>query len=213
MKKIFIVRHGKTQWNQEGKIQGANGDPPLLNQSIKDAQDTGFYLKNFGIDLIFASPLSRSLKTAELIAKSSGFKGTISLIEDLKEVGFGSWEGKLKDDLVISHPTEFQLMKTRTDDNLLVNLGFETFEQAGNRFTNSVYNLANQLLENQNGLIVSHGAVIQLGLKKILNTNNIAGIKNTAVTSLSINDNQILLETFNEVGFLQDPANVKEIQF
>lgn len=36
--KLYFVRHGKTEWNLEGRFQGANGDSPLLESSIKETE-------------------------------------------------------------------------------------------------------------------------------------------------------------------------------
>ena len=36
MTRLFFVRHGKTEWNLEGRYQGAHGDSPLLPQSLEE---------------------------------------------------------------------------------------------------------------------------------------------------------------------------------
>ena len=45
MTKLFFVRHGKTQWNLEGRYQGANGDSPLLPESLHEIDLLAAYLK------------------------------------------------------------------------------------------------------------------------------------------------------------------------
>ena len=39
--KLYFIRHGKTQWNLEGRFQGANGDSPLLETSIEEVSSSG----------------------------------------------------------------------------------------------------------------------------------------------------------------------------
>ncbi|HGA1572744.1 TPA: histidine phosphatase family protein, partial [Streptococcus agalactiae] len=44
--KFYLVRHGKTQWNLEGRFQGANGDSPLLEEAIEELEELGQYLSS-----------------------------------------------------------------------------------------------------------------------------------------------------------------------
>ena len=55
--KCYFVRHGKTQWNLEGRFQGANGDSPLLKESIHDLEKLGDYLQDISFDAVFSSCL------------------------------------------------------------------------------------------------------------------------------------------------------------
>ena len=55
--KLYFVRHGKTQWNLEGRFQGANGDSPLLEESVRDLEKLGDYLKDIEFDAVFSSDL------------------------------------------------------------------------------------------------------------------------------------------------------------
>lgn len=51
--KFYFVRHGKTQWNLEGRFQGANGDSPLLEESVHDLEKLGDYLQDVKFDAVF----------------------------------------------------------------------------------------------------------------------------------------------------------------
>ncbi|WP_032796977.1 histidine phosphatase family protein, partial [Streptococcus sobrinus] len=42
--RLFFVRHGKTQWNLEGRFQGSKGDSPLLEESVENLKKLGHYL-------------------------------------------------------------------------------------------------------------------------------------------------------------------------
>ena len=64
--KIYVTRHGQTDWNLEGKTQG-RVDIELNEVGIKQAKQTKEKLKNIDIDLIICSPLKRAKKTAEII--------------------------------------------------------------------------------------------------------------------------------------------------
>ena len=59
--KLYFVRHGKTQWNLEGRFQGANGDSPLLETSIEELHLLGKNMAHIKFDKIFSSDLPRAI--------------------------------------------------------------------------------------------------------------------------------------------------------
>lgn len=66
--KLLVVRHGRTDWNDLKKIQGA-ADIELNEEGIKQAEEVSKKLANEKIDLIISSPLKRTRKTSEIINK------------------------------------------------------------------------------------------------------------------------------------------------
>ena len=60
--KLYFVRHGKTQWNLEGRFQGANGDSPLLETSIKELHLLGKHLSHIKFDKIFSKSMHYALE-------------------------------------------------------------------------------------------------------------------------------------------------------
>ena len=89
--KLLLTRHGQTDWNVLGKIQGIT-DTELNEVGINQAEQTHELLKNTKIDLVISSPLKRAYKTAEIIIGSRN----IPLITDdrIKERDCGALEGK-----------------------------------------------------------------------------------------------------------------------
>ena len=55
MTRLFFVRHGKTEWNLEGRYQGAHGDSPLLPQSLEEIKQLSEYLKTYRFARIFSN--------------------------------------------------------------------------------------------------------------------------------------------------------------
>lgn len=91
---IYVVRHGETTANQEGRLQGWSDDP-LSEAGVRLAELTGQALKGVRFDACFASPLQRARITAELLLRESGNGEVPITLEDrLKEVNMGEWEGK-----------------------------------------------------------------------------------------------------------------------
>lgn len=88
--KLYIVRHGETDWNKARRVQGFS-DIPLNEYGIYLAEETAKGLRDIAFDLAYTSPLIRAKKTAEVIL---GDRKT-PLIEEaaIKEMGFGIYEG------------------------------------------------------------------------------------------------------------------------
>lgn len=63
---IYIVRHGQTDWNLEGRYQGRT-DIDLNETGIKQAEKIRQELKSVKFDKVFSSPLKRAYKTAQII--------------------------------------------------------------------------------------------------------------------------------------------------
>ena len=76
--KFYFVRHGKTQWNLEGRFQGANGDSPLLEESVHDLEKLGDYLQDVKFDAVFSSDLKRASDTCKIIMSRSRYPKPIS---------------------------------------------------------------------------------------------------------------------------------------
>lgn len=87
---LYIIRHGETEWNKMGKMQGKT-DISLSEDGRKLAQKTADGLKNVKFDYIFSSPLERAYETACIIKGDRD----IEIVKDerLIEIGFGLYEG------------------------------------------------------------------------------------------------------------------------
>lgn len=91
--KIYIIRHGETDANKEGFLQGCS-NWPLNEDGIKLAKLTGENMKPLKFDACISSPLDRASKTAELVLKYSGNDIDIQYDDRLKEFNMGIYEGK-----------------------------------------------------------------------------------------------------------------------
>jgi len=102
--RVFIVRHGETNWNLEGRIQGIS-DVPLNATGLEQAQKIANRLRLQHFDAIFTSPLKRAKQTAELIAQFHS--GTPFYSEpNLREVSFGTAEGLTWKEIAMKYPYE-----------------------------------------------------------------------------------------------------------
>ncbi len=98
---IYIVRHGETDANRKGYLQGWSNNP-LNENGIMLAEITGRGMKGIRFDHCISSPLTRARETAEIIIKESGNSVPVSFDDRIKEIDFGSLERlSIKDERVV----------------------------------------------------------------------------------------------------------------
>lgn len=88
---IYIVRHGETEANEKGYLQGWSNSS-LNNNGINLAVLTGRGLRGVRFDYCISSPLDRAVQTAKIILHESGNTVDIRLDDRLKEINFGNKE-------------------------------------------------------------------------------------------------------------------------
>ena len=153
--KIYLVRHGETLWNVEGKMQGWK-DSPLSEQGIGNAKKLGEVLKDVPFDRIYCSPLGRTLATAEYI---KGERQIPLVLDDrLKEMGFGTWEGVVRTVLQEQYPEELENFMTRPHQYQPD--GGETFDEVFHRVEQGLMDLLHHS-QGENLLVVTHTVVIK----------------------------------------------------
>lgn len=163
MTRIFLVRHGETAWNVEGRFQGQS-DTPLNETGRQQADALGNYLKGKNLQVIYTSDLVRALNTARII----GAYHNVDIKPDprLRELNFGSWEGMDYYEIQAKHPKEL----TDWQENILNTAppGGESLEQLAKR-VQAVYEHIIPTDLKGDILIVAHGGVLQVLLCYALN--------------------------------------------
>lgn len=101
---VIVFRHGETDWNREGRIQGAT-DIPLNADGFAQAEGLGRVLTGLGIQHVVSSDLSRSVATAEAVARALGVPVTFDA--GLREARYGEGEGMLVDDMRVRLGSDF----------------------------------------------------------------------------------------------------------
>jgi broad specificity phosphatase PhoE len=90
MTKVYLVRHGQTEWNKKLIFRGRI-DIPLNEDGHREAEAIAEALKDKNIDAIYTSPLIRSIETAQPTAKF--FHLDIVPVEGFIDISYGDWEG------------------------------------------------------------------------------------------------------------------------
>ncbi|MBE0669602.1 MAG: histidine phosphatase family protein [Anaerolineales bacterium] len=105
MTKLWLVRHGQTDWNLTGRWQGQASDAPGLNETgRKQALDASEQMEGIEISAIYSSDLLRAKQTAEMFAVRLGLP--VLLEPRLREINLGVWEGMPSEDIEAQYPQE-----------------------------------------------------------------------------------------------------------
>lgn len=95
MTTLVFIRHGETDWNAAGRLQG-HTDRPLNEYGRRQAREVAERLAGDGVGVVYASDLARARETAEIIAARLGLE--VVLDPDLREKNWGNWEGLTADE-------------------------------------------------------------------------------------------------------------------
>jgi broad specificity phosphatase PhoE len=87
---LLLVRHGETDWNAEGRLQGQT-DRPLSDFGRRQAEQLAAELEGEELEAIYSSDLARARETAEIVGKRLGLP--VVLAPGLREKNWGTWEG------------------------------------------------------------------------------------------------------------------------
>lgn len=90
MRRLLILRHGRTEWNAVGRFQGQS-DPDLDELGVTQARAAARHLAGLGIKRIVTSDLKRAAFTADALASATGL--TAERDTRLREVYLGAWQG------------------------------------------------------------------------------------------------------------------------
>ena len=105
--KLYFIRHGRTEWNEEGRFQGSNGDSPLLPASIHQLEKLGKYLATVPFDAAFASDLPRAVHTAQIILDQLETPLELQATPALREWNLGKLEGAKISTIQLSIPNKW----------------------------------------------------------------------------------------------------------
>lgn len=91
MTRIFLIRHGRTEWNRQEIFRG-RADVLLDDVGLKQAAALAGRLAGVGLLAVYSSPLQRALATAECVGRSGGLQP--QAVEELTDMSYGAWEGQ-----------------------------------------------------------------------------------------------------------------------
>jgi len=151
---LYVMRHGKTDWNAQYRLQGGT-DIPLNEEGREMAREAAKRYKDIPIDVCYVSPLQRAKETAELFLEG---RNVPMIVDDrLREMSFGIYEGT---DHVYEKPDCPMYTMFKDPINYVAQGGAESFEALFARTGEFLKEVAEPLVkEGKNVLIVGHGAM------------------------------------------------------
>ena len=154
---VCVARHGETDWNNAGILQGWT-DVPINEEGRRQAQEMAAAFAASGFSCVYSSPLSRARETAEIISGALGLGLPVSH-EGLKERNFGVFQGVPKVELAASNPVLLQQILKRNPA-----CAFEQGESM-DEFADRVLDAVMSIAEQHSGkrvLVITHGWVMDV---------------------------------------------------
>ena len=162
--RLILVRHGQTDYNLNGRLQGAS-DIPLNETGLAQARAVGESLaREEAIAAVYSSPLGRAQRTAEAIATHHDLEVTCDA--RLRERGFGDWEGLTREEIEKEWPFEFALWRAGVLSSL-EKARVEHRADVARRFDAACREFSERH-ESGTVVVVAHGAAISLGLSAMI---------------------------------------------
>ncbi|ATD54213.1 histidine phosphatase family protein [Clostridium chauvoei] len=189
MTKLYLTRHGETEWNTQGIMQGW-GDSPLSELGIKQGEWLAERIKETPIDVIYTSPTGRAYNTAKIVRGNKNIE--IIPHDGLREIRVGNWEGLNQDQLRELDEKNYNNFWNTPSKYVPTGNG-ETFMEVKERSFAAI----NEILQKEKGrniLVVTHTIALKTFLIALENKDidtlwEPPFIKQTSLTEIDFDDN------------------------
>ena len=176
---LIMVRHGRTALTESRKISGGDGENPDLSElGNKDAAEVALELARVGSSGAFSflakpvvvihSPVKRAAQTASKIAQKLGAE--LVELADLREIGFGDWDGLTNEELFVGHERQYQAWRGSYDVAPPNGESLKDFDVRVNRSLDFILDK----FAGKTVVVVAHVMPIR-GLLRIANDASVAG--------------------------------------
>lgn len=199
---VYLIRHGQTEWNKTGRFQGST-DVPLDEVGVYQAN---LLKERFAsqFDLIYASPLSRAAKTANIICEGN-LPLTPIIQNDLREIDFGHWEGLNFEEIKNTHPEEFHKWYNDAEFGYLPSKE-GSLKSARERIKNLILETV-KVHPGKRIAFIAHGGILKTGIIGIfdwkIDMYHKFFLANTSVTKVIFRENlHPILTALNDTGHL-----------
>ncbi len=159
---LVLIRHGETFWNKEGKFQGI-GESLLTDLGVRQAEAASAALTGEHFDAVYASPLVRTRKTAEIV--SSGLDSKLVYDDDLVEWRLGIFEGLTIKDIAARFPEEYTRFSSRDPDYVIPE--GESSRERYDRAIGCLQRIADRH-PGERLLVITHRGILDSVLRRIM---------------------------------------------
>jgi len=209
--RLLLIRHGESEWNAVGRLQG-QADPPLSSLGRHQAARVAARLVDEQIDLIVSSDLRRAHDTARALADAVELPVERRL--GLREVDLGTWTGTTHDELQKLDPDSWRRWREFGDEGWD---GGERYGEAMERVATDIAAIATGR-NGQTVVAVTHGGCIRLATCHLLGIveggpGRIASIGNASITEFLIReDGGGRLVRLNDTAHLLAPTTSDDLE-
>ena len=201
MSKVYLVRHGQTAWNV-GEIFRGRADIPLDETGKQEVHLAGEALKDETLHAVYSSPLSRSMETAENIAKFHNIP--VTPFDAIIDISYGEWEGLENQEVKDKYPELHALW--HHEPHKVKFPGGESLDEVRLRTMKGLEDLLAKH-KNENFVLVAHrvpNKVICCALLGLDNSHFWRIQQDTASTNLFIfRDGQWIISLLNDTSYLK----------
>jgi broad specificity phosphatase PhoE len=205
---VYIVRHGVTDWNASGRIQG-HLDPPLNAVGRAQAYLVGQRLATLGATALYSSDLQRAYETARTIGQAMGLR--VVQKTGLREMHFGRWQGLTSQQIREYDPAGYAAR--RADPYHVAPPGGESWWQFYNRAVQALQEIL-LATEATRLIVVTHSGVCSvLGLRALglgYTGKRTFGNNNCALHTIAIAGEQWRVVALNDVAHLRPPPSLEQ---
>ena len=200
--KLYLTRHGQTDWNTAGRYQGQS-DTPLNETGLRQAEQIAKRLSKETIHAIYSSDLSRAANTAQSIADFHALE--IKKDSRWRELSFGDWEGMTYQEMSASSP---ELFEAWTKDPLTISTpNGETLAQLAKR-VKAAFNEIKREHKDQTVLVVAHSGSLQsllsVTLGVDLNRYWQFRISQASLSEMNVYEDGVVLNLLNDISHFQE---------
>jgi broad specificity phosphatase PhoE len=199
MAQWLLVRHGETEWNSEGRMQG-HSPTGLSETGVRQGQLLAERLKGTELDAIHCSDMPRARNTAEMIAAGRGLE--VHTTSDLRERSYGQWEGMTRQEIREGYPEEYGQWRQGTEQ--FAPPDGESLIDVLARQARLTEELRGTYPGDQTIALIGHGggfltlAVSMLGVPMSLRSR--FSLNNASISILQVSEDRAVLERWNDIS-------------
>lgn len=182
---LFLVRHGETDFNLKGIVQGRGVDTPLNEKGMSQASALAARFADEKLESLYSSPLTRARQTAQQVARSCGFTEDFPTDPDLEEMSWGIFEGQSHSPELTTAFAEMKLRWHEGEHDFRVERG-ESLRQVQSRGVAAI----DRILAAETGkrvLVVAHGRFLRILLASLLEEYGIKRMEELEHTNTGVN--------------------------
>lgn len=178
--RICLIRHGETDWNAAGRMQG-HIDIPLNATGFAQAKGLAGMLEEHCFAAIYASDLLRARQTAQAAAVLFGAQ--VQVLQELRERNYGVFQALTNEEARERHPAAFQRFKARDPDYVLPE--GESLAGFAGRVIRSLTEIASRHADDE-VLVVAHGGVLDIA-RRAATGMSLSSVRDFTIANAAIN--------------------------